>query len=164
MKTRGRAALLKAQPSPHLPLCSLGWPFWGFWGLSHSLFLSSLQPRLNSKHMPLVDALAFTKLGLLPMRVISYLPFPRKEANIVRVLLWDPHKPLAFVPRGNNSWLFMTITSEEQDQLACLSRPSASWSSCAVRSSRKDRKADPTLPAPTPPGAPRCPQCTLFRI
>lgn len=115
-------------------------------GNGHSLFLSSLQPRLHSKHIPLVDALAFTKLGLLPRRVISYLPFPRKEANIVRVLLWDPHKPLAFVPRGNNSWLFMTITSEEQDQLARLNRPSASWSGCAVRFSHKHRKADPTLP------------------
>lgn len=132
-------------------------------GNGHSLFLSSLQPRLHSKHIPLVDALAFTKLGLLPRRVISYLPFPRKEANIVRVLLWDPHKPLAFVPRGNNSWLFMTITSEEQDQLARLSRPSASWSGCAVRSSHK-QKSRPYPAVGTPPGAPRCPQCTLFRI
>lgn len=115
MNTRGRAALCDAHP--HFPLCSLGGRS-GASGVSHSLILSSLQSMLHSEHMPLVDALASTKLGLLPKRVI-YLPLPGKEANIVRVLSPNPHKPPAFVPRGNNSWLFMTITSEKQDQLAC---------------------------------------------
>lgn len=118
----------------------------GLWGLSHSLLLSSLQSLLHSEHVPLADALTFTKLGLLPKRVTSYLPLPGKEANIMRVLLRGPHKPPAFVPWGNSSWLFMTITSKEQARSA--RRPSADSlpPGAAVLWARPAKTEKPTLP------------------